>query len=613
MEGGATMDSPLLPETGEPRAHDDTHGPSMFRKLFEASPGLYLVLSPALIIVAVTDAYLQATMTDRCRILGRSIFDVFPDNPDDQGATGVRNLRESLERVIQSGAPDAMAVQKYDIRRPESEGGGFEERFWSPVNYPVPGPSGEVIYIIHRVEDVTEFVYLKRREKERDKITEELRSRGAQMESEIFARAQEIQEANRQLREVKIKLEERVHERTAALAEANRALKEEIDQSRRLEEQFRQAQKMEAFGQLAGGVAHDFNNLLTGINSFSELMLNGMVPAHEHPVYLREIRKAGDRAASLTRQLLAFSRKQVLQPVPLNLNVLVEDLEKMLHRLIGADISLKTALLPTLGPILADSGQIEQVILNLVVNARDAMPAGGHITIETRNVELDQEYVLTHPEVRPGPFVLLAVSDTGCGMDPETKSKIFEPFFTTKELGKGTGLGLAVVHGIVKQSGGSIEVYSELGHGTSFKVYLPRIEEPLRERECSATTASIATGTETILLVDDEELVRETARIALESAGYTVLTAHNGDTALQHCRDHQGVIHLIISDVVMPNMSGRQLVEFVRELRSSIKVLFMSGYTDDAILRHGIQSGVAFLQKPLTPLMLCRKVREVLK
>lgn len=370
---------------------------------------------------------------------------------------------------------------------------------------------------------------------------------------------------------------------------------------------------MEAFGQLAGGVAHDFNNLLTVITGYSEMLLSGAIPAEKHPDLIREIRKAGNRAASLTRQLLAFSRKQILQPVELSLNAVVVDTEKMLGRLIGEDIDLATALDPDLGSVRADPGQIEQVIMNLVVNARDAMPAGGHLTIETRNVELDQAYSQKHAEARPGEFVMLAVTDSGCGMDMATKAKIFEPFFTTKEVGKGTGLGLATVHGIVKQSGGSIEVYSEVGRGTTFKIYLPRLKGPVSSSKSFPGLFQMPRGTETILLAEDEEGVRAAVCLALESNGYTVLAARNGDEALQLCRQHSDPIHLLITDVVMPQMSGRQLADLVVAQRSRIKVLYLSGYTDDAVVRHGVlEAGMAFLQKPFTPLALARKVREIL-
>ena len=381
---------------------------------------------------------------------------------------------------------------------------------------------------------------------------------------------------------------------------------------KRLEEQFRQAQKMEAFGQLAGGVAHDFNNLLTVITGYSDMLLGGTVSAEYEPA-IREIRRAGERAASLTRQLLAFSRKQVLTLAVLDLNTVVVDTGKLLRRLIGEDIELTTTLDPSLGQVKVDAGQIEQVIMNLVVNARDAMPTGGHITIETRNVELDQDYVQKHAEVRQGSYVLLAVSDTGCGMDEATKSRIFEPFFTTKEVGKGTGLGLATVHGIIKQSGGTIEVHSEFGRGTTFKVYLPRLKGTVSSGKSLPGLSKVPTGSETVLLAEDEEALRQLALLALQSFGYTVLVARDGEEAIQHSRQHQGPLHLLVTDVVMPKMNGRQLAEAVVRLRPDTKVLYLSGYTDDAILRHGVlETNVAFLQKPFTPSVLARTVREVL-
>jgi signal transduction histidine kinase len=390
------------------------------------------------------------------------------------------------------------------------------------------------------------------------------------------------------------KLEDKAHQ----LEQANRALCEDIALRKSLEEQFRQAQKMEAFGQLAGGVAHDFNNLLTVITSYTELLLGGAIPPDEQRNVIREIRRAGERAASLTRQLLAFSRKQILQPVELDLNGLVREIEKMLRRLISAD---------------TDPGQIEQVIMNLVVNARDAMPSGGFLTIETKNVELDQNYVQKHPEIQPGEYVMLAVTDSGCGIDDAAKSKLFEPFFTTKEPGKGTGLGLATVHGIVKQSGGSIEVYSEVGQGATFKVYLPRIKAPASSGKSLPELALMPRGTETILLAEDEPEIRAVVRLVLESSGYTVLESHSGEEALQICRQYQAPIHLLVTDVVMPKMSGRQLAESVVAVHPNIRVLYLSGYTDDAVVRHGVlEAGMHYLQKPFTPILLARKVREVL-
>jgi two-component system cell cycle sensor histidine kinase/response regulator CckA len=379
------------------------------------------------------------------------------------------------------------------------------------------------------------------------------------------------------------------------------------------EEQFRQSQKLEAVGQLAGGIAHDFNNLLTVISGYSELLLRGLDQGDSTRSKVEEIQKAGERAASLTRQLLAFSRKQVLQPKVLNLNAIVADVDKMLGRLIGEDIDLLTVLAPSLGQIKADPGQIEQVILNLAVNARDAMPQGGKLTIETANVYLDNQYAGKHIAVRPGHYVRLAASDTGCGMDGETQARIFEPFFTTKEQGKGTGLGLSTVYGIVKQSGGNIWVYSEVGKGTTFKIYLPRVDEVVESEEARDLSADLRQGRETVLLAEDEEQVRRMTRMILEMHGYHVLEASGGAEALAIYKEHEGQIDLIMTDVVMPQMSGRELAQSLETLRPGIKVLYLSGYTDDAIVRHGLlDQEVAFLQKPFTPDALLRKVRAVL-
>jgi signal transduction histidine kinase/ActR/RegA family two-component response regulator len=381
----------------------------------------------------------------------------------------------------------------------------------------------------------------------------------------------------------------------------------------RLEAELRQAQKMEAVGRLAGGVAHDFNNLLTVINGFSEMVLAdpGLSPSGRELV--AEIARAGDQAAALTRQLLAFSRKQVLAPKVLDVNALVLDIEKMLARLIGADIELASSLDPMLGRVKADPGQLEQVLLNLAVNARDAMPHGGYLTIETRNVHLDARQTQRVPGVRPGPYALLAVTDTGVGMTADVRARIFEPFFTTKEPGKGTGLGLATVFGIVQQSGGFVDVYSEIGRGTAFKVYLPRLTEPAETPSAAGGWAAIPRGDETILLADDDPGVRSLSRLALQSYGYTVLDAADGEEAIRIGLDHPGPIHLLVTDLVMPRAGGREVVERVGPARPESRVLFLSGYTDDALVRHGVlEAGVAFLHKPFTPTTLARKVREVL-
>ncbi|PYS81631.1 MAG: hybrid sensor histidine kinase/response regulator, partial [Acidobacteria bacterium] len=387
----------------------------------------------------------------------------------------------------------------------------------------------------------------------------------------------------------------------------------DVTERRQLEEQLRQSQKLEAIGQLAGGIAHDFNNLLTAINGYSSLALQRIEGNPTVKTYLEEIKKAGDRAANLTRQLLAFGRKQILQPVPLSLNDVITDMSKMLRRLIGEDIQFGARLTPDLKRVKADPGQIEQVLVNLVVNARDAMPQGGNLTIETANAELDREYASTHVGVRAGAYIVLAVSDTGTGMDEQVRKQIFEPFFTTKEKGKGTGLGLSTVYGIVKQSGGNIWVYSERNHGTTFKVYLPAFESVPRSSEGVAAESVIPKGSETVLLVEDEEVVRGLACQILEEAGYQVLVAPQGEEAIRLCIEHATEIHLLLTDVVMPGAGGKEVADRLNSLRPGIKVLFMSGYTDEAIVHHGVlDSNVKFIQKPFSPAALAKKVREVL-
>ena len=387
----------------------------------------------------------------------------------------------------------------------------------------------------------------------------------------------------------------------------------DITERKHLEQQLRQAQKMEAIGQLAGGIAHDFNNMLTVISGYSELVLATLPPGDPQRGNIEQIKQAGERAAALTRQLLAFSRRQVLEPKVLDLNAVATNMDKMLQRLIGENIALVTVLKPGLGRVKADPGQVEQVIMNLAVNARDAMPRGGKLTIETADVELDEAYARNHITVKPGPYVMLAVSDTGCGMDAQTQTRVFEPFFTTKEKGKGTGLGLSTVYGIVKQSGGYIWVYSEVGRGTTCKIYLPRVEEALGTSQPGAFPASVLRGSETVLLAEDEEVVRSLASRVLRENGYTVLEASNGEEALQLCAQQRGTIRLVMTDVVMTGMSGRELAERLHVAHPEMTVLFTSGYTDEAVVRHGIlDTGVAFLQKPFTPDALLHKVREVL-
>lgn len=387
----------------------------------------------------------------------------------------------------------------------------------------------------------------------------------------------------------------------------------DITRRKQLEEQLNQSQKMEAIGRLAGGVAHDFNNLLTAIIGYSQLALGRLDEVDPMRREVEEIQKAGARAAALTNQLLAFSRKQILQLTVMDLNAVVSDTEKMLQRLIGEDIELVTHLEPALWRVKADEGQISQVIMNLAVNARDAMPRGGKLIIETSNATFDDDYTSQHLGMTPGRYVLLAISDSGAGMDEETLSHLFEPFFTTKEQGKGTGLGLSTVYGIVKQSNGHLWAYSEEGQGATFKIYLPQVDESLEKDKPRDEVAAPPTGTETVLVVEDEEMLRELARRILELNGYTVLNAAGGKEAIAICEQYEGAIHLMLTDVVMPQMSGPDLASRIASLRPDMKVLFMSGYTDSAVVHNSaLDPTVAYIQKPFTMDALVRKVREVL-
>jgi two-component system cell cycle sensor histidine kinase/response regulator CckA len=391
------------------------------------------------------------------------------------------------------------------------------------------------------------------------------------------------------------------------------AVKRDVTRELQLEEQYHQAQKMEAVGRLTAGVAHDFNNILTAINGFSEMISMELSPDDPLQDPVKKVLSSGRRAAGLVRQLLAFSRKQIVKPVVLDLNEVIANVDKMLRRIIGEDIALQTIPAPGLWLTQADPVQVEQIILNLAVNARDAMPNGGKLIIETANATLDETYAAGHLGTQPGEYVLLVVSDTGTGMTDDAKSHLFEPFFTTKELGRGTGLGLATVYGIVKQSGGDIQVYSEEGVGTAFKVYLPRAEEaaplPVRPRVAQA----IPPGDETILLVEDSAEIRDLVRQLLQKQGYTVLEAQSSQEGLRVAADFSGTIHLLLTDVVLPDASGKVLAEELSELRPGLKTLYMSGYPDNTIAHHGVlDAGIAFLQKPFNPVALARQVRAVL-
>ncbi len=387
----------------------------------------------------------------------------------------------------------------------------------------------------------------------------------------------------------------------------------DVSEQRQLEEKFRQAQKMEAVGRLSGGVAHDFNNLLGVIIGYAEFLQEGLEPENSLRGSVDEILKAGKRAASLTRQLLAFSRQQVLDPKVIDFNVVVLDMDKMLRRLIGEDIELSTVLGPDLGRIKADQGQLEQVLLNLVVNARDAMPEGGKLLIDTQNMVMDEAFVRRYPyPVQTGPYVCLTVTDSGVGMDAETKARAFEPFFTTKEKGKGTGLGLSTVYGVVKQSGGYIDIYSAPGAGTTFKIYLPRVDEAIKA-EAPVGAATSFTGTETILLAEDETSLRTLTRNTLELCGYKVLEAKDGVEALEVSDRYKGPIDLLLTDMVMPGMGGHALAQELTRRRPEIRLAYMSGYTGQSVGSQGpVDPGSVFLLKPFTRELLTRKIREAL-
>jgi PAS domain S-box-containing protein len=387
----------------------------------------------------------------------------------------------------------------------------------------------------------------------------------------------------------------------------------EITEVKKLEEQLRQAQRMEAIGTLSGGVAHDFNNLLTVIRGYTNQLLESPHNPPESRVQIKRIDEAAERASSLTRQLLAFSRRQVLQPKVFDVNALVANLDQMLRRLIGEHIEMRTVTAKEACMVKADAGQIEQVIMNIAINARDAMPDGGQLTLETAHAELDRAFAAEIAGALPGPYVMLAVSDTGEGMDPETKAHIFEPFFTTKGLGKGTGLGLSTVYGIVKQSGGYISVYSELGRGSTFKVYLPRAQDAVKTRRKEELVNTDARGNETVLVVEDEPMIRELVETMLQSRGYSVLTVDDPLKATAFAAAHTGTIHLLLTDVVMPGISGREIAAQISAQRPEMKVIFVSGYTPNAIVHHGIlDEDLNFLQKPFTAVTLTNKVREVL-
>jgi len=591
-----------------------------FRALFEAAPGMYLVLLPDLRIVAASDAYLSATLSTREGVRGRHIFDVFPDDPAERGATGVSNLGASLERVLNTCRPDAMAVQKHVVRRPPSEGGGFEERYWSQLNSPVLGAEGRVAYIIHRVEDVTEVIRLVQAGREHEPVPQAPPGRTGEMEAGIYRSAQEVAEANRRLvqiyRQIELLIARADDELSGGWEDLDETIAPEemlalvgrlIVDHNRLEAQLRQAQKMEAVGQLVGGVAHDFNNLLTVITGYAALLASDPA-ARKARVEIQEIEQAARRAAQLTQKLLAFSRKQVLQPRTINLNTVVAGMEEMLRRLIDGHIQMVTLLASGLGSVRADANQIEQVILNLALNARDAMPRGGRLMIETRNVSLEQPA----GPLAPGSYVTLSVSDTGHGMDALTRARLFEPFFTTKEPGKGTGLGLAMVRGIVEQCGGAVTVDSSPGAGSVFRVYLPVNDAGEKRTPARLAKAAHAARPGSVLLVEDEAPLRKLISAILSAAGYRVMEAASGEEALALAAAAKP-LELLLSDVAMPNMSGPELVSRLRSGRPDLAVLYMSGYDRGPIGRKALEGGTGILAKPFTPRELLTRISDLLE
>jgi PAS domain S-box-containing protein len=655
-----------------------------FRALFEAAPNLYLVLSPDLIIVAASEAYCRATLIERDRVIGRHLFDVFPDNPDDPGATGVDNLRASLMRVLQFRRPDAMAVQKYDIRRPDSEGGGFEERYWAPLNTPVLNEAGEVIWIIHRVENVTEMVRLQakadaRTEHARNQqdVIEQLRKTTSFLDAVIdnlpgmlfvksfpdsrfvlfnrageellgYSRADYLGKSDYDFfpkdqadhfvardravlesGEIQVTPEEPVSTRDKGVrllrtikvplkdkngkAEYLLGYSEDITEKKAIEQQLRQAVKMEAVGQLTGGVAHDFNNLLGIIIGNLDIAAEQAASDPALREIILEALNGALRGAELTRRLLAFSRKQPLQPAVIDLNQGLPQIAGMLRRTLGEQLTVELHPGAELWPVRVDPAQLDEAILNLAINARDAMPKGGTVSIETHNVRLDQDYTRANPEAAPGEYVQLAVSDTGAGMSAEVIDHCFEPFFTTKGIEKGTGLGLSMVYGFVKQSGGHIKIYSELGHGTTVKIYLPRSDGGAIEHARTAADQAPAPGTELVLMVEDNSDLRAVTLKQLTDLGYRTLEAENAKAALKILSERPD-IDLLFTDIVMPGgITGTELAREAKRLYPKLKILLTSGYTARAMANgfHDIE-GLELLNKPFRKRDLAQRLRSVL-
>ncbi len=686
-----------------------------FQALFEGAPNLYLVLTPDLKIAAVSDAYCRATMTTRDGILGLGIFDAFPDNPADTTATGAGNLRSSLDRVRQFRRPDAMAVQKYDIPRPASEGGGFEERYWSPLNTPVLDGHGEVAWIIHRVEDVTELVQLQAQGAASNKLHQEQLSaiaqlrdanrtlalrdeENAKLQQSLVARAAELRESEARLRgflaaspdamiivdptsrillashrvqamfgyapeelsgePIGVLLPERYRDihadhlrhymkapkgRNMGAGKDLHALRKDgsefpveislnpdrsgetpvviaavrdITDRKAVEMQLRQAQKMEAIGNLTGGMAHDFNNLLSIIIGNLDLLRgqlsDGAVMAPDIGQFSGEALDAALRGADLTRRLLAFARRQPLQPLRIDVNDLVARMSNLVSRTLGGDIEIGLELGADVWPVIADPAQLEASLVNIFNNARDAMPKGGVLTVTTGNRNLDEDYAALHPGLASGHYTLIEVSDTGTGIPPELLSHIFEPFFTTKEQGPGTGLGLSMVFGFLKQSGGHINVYSEAGHGTTVRLYLPRATTAAGAAGTRATAAFERGGHETILAVEDNTELRRVVARQLIDLGYRLFEAEDGAAALKILESEP--IDLLFTDIVMPGgMNGYDLARTAVSRWPAMKVLLTSGFPEAKLNGNGGPPvNMRLLTKPYRKDDLARALRDIL-
>lgn len=704
-----------------------SNGSVDFRAVFEAAPGLYLVLAPDLTIVAVSNAYARATMTERSAIVGRGLFEVFPDNPDDPTATGVNDLRASLDRVREHRRPDAMAVEQYDIRRPESAGGGFEVRHWSSLNTPVLDRTGRLAWIVHRVEDVTELVRLQSEGAARDQIQRDQQRVIDELHTANQALAQQIREnaaLQRGIAERTAEIQGEIAERrktdealrkTTTFLDAvienlpgmlfvkdakdhrfllfNRAgeellgydrdeligkndhdffpkeqadqfiardkemlaagkptitpeepvttrhqgirllrtikvpvrdqdgtprfllgFSEDITERKAIEQQLHQVLKIEAVGQLTGGISHDFNNLLTVIISSADLLEERW--REGDPIerkLIGNILAAGHQGAELTKRLLAFARRQPLQPRAVNITEFVVNLRPLLQRTLGEHINIGMELVEGLWNAEVDPNQVEAAVLNLAINARDAMPQGGHLMIETANITLDKAQADRFGEVLPGSYVTLSVSDDGSGMAPEVLTQAIEPFFTTKGVGKGTGLGLSMVYGFAKQSRGHMTIYSEVGHGTTVRLYLPRGEALSPAIEPQAPAEVPAAHGETILVVEDDAAVRDIAVDVLTNLGYRVIEAGDGKEAIA-VFEGNGSVDLLFTDVIMPGgMNGPALAAELKRRQPGLRVLYTSGYTENAIIHQGkLDEGVLLLNKPYRRKELGEKVRASL-